>query len=77
VVLSIDSTPEGWVVTMRDDGRGFPDLPPSVISLAGHYGLSIMRERAETFGGSLIIQSVENAGTSLILTVPNSATPRR
>jgi len=77
VALSIDSVPDGWVVTLRDDGRGFPDSPSSDLSLAGHYGMSIMRERAESFGGSLIFQSVENAGTSLILTVPISAAPRR
>lgn len=76
VVLSIESVPTGWVATLRDDGRGF-QAPTSDYTSAGHYGLAIMRERAECFGGNLIIQSAKDAGTTLILHIPDGATLRR
>jgi signal transduction histidine kinase len=47
---------------IRDDGRGFDtveQLPP------GHYGLSMMRERAEAAGARLSITSQPGHGTEL------------
>ena len=43
-------------VAIVDEGQGFDTSQ----SLDGHYGLSIMRERAESVGGSLTIESAEN-----------------
>ena len=56
-------------VEIQDDGSGFD----SNASLAGHYGLEIMKDRARRIGGKLDIQTSQGAGTTLALTVP--ATP--
>src|SRR5438445_6195773 len=67
VVLDLSSTP--WVMTVRDDGRGF-----DVRRVAedprkgGSYGLVGMRERAESIGGTLEMgsQTFEGAVVTLI-----------
>ncbi len=49
---------------IQDDGRGFnPVQPPP----PGHYGLSMMRERAESVGASLKIMSKPGQGTEVII----------
>jgi two-component system nitrate/nitrite sensor histidine kinase NarX len=50
-------------LSIRDDGRGFdPERTPS-----GHYGLSMMRERAEGVGARLSITSQPGHGTELTI----------
>ncbi|HEX6034521.1 MAG TPA: PAS domain S-box protein [Anaerolineales bacterium] len=50
-------------LSIRDDGQGFdPERTPS-----GHYGLSMMRERAEGVGARLSITSQPAHGTELII----------
>jgi len=59
---------------IRDDGRGFdPEHTPS-----GHYGLSIMRERAEAVGAVLSVASQPDHGTEIALrwTVPSEQEAR-
>jgi signal transduction histidine kinase len=48
--------PDGLVVTLADDGRGFAP-PADLASSDGHWGLRGMRERAELTGGSLKLAS--------------------
>lgn len=48
---------------VRDDGRGFDPTVP----LPGHYGLSMMHERAETVGAELEIISQSGKGSEVIL----------
>jgi two-component sensor histidine kinase len=50
-------------VEVRDDGGGIMTAP----SQRGHYGLSIMRERARSLGGELRIESAPEQGTRLLL----------
>lgn len=50
-------------LNIRDDGRGFD--PEQTTS--GHYGLSMMRERAEAVGAQLSITSQPGHGTELII----------
>jgi PAS domain S-box-containing protein len=50
-------------VKIRDDGRGFD--PEQIAS--GHYGLSMMRERAEGIGAQFSITSQPGHGTELII----------
>jgi len=69
VVLDLSSAP--WVMTVRDDGRGFDvrrvaEDPKKV----GSYGLVGMRERAELVGGSLEIVSQSLEGTVVTLIGP-------
>ena len=48
---------------IRDDGRGFdPEQTPS-----GHYGLNIMRERAEAIGAVLSVTSEPGHGTEITI----------
>jgi PAS domain S-box-containing protein len=48
---------------IRDDGRGFnPQQTPP-----GHYGLSMMRERAKAIGATLTITSRPGQGTEIII----------
>ncbi len=54
----------GVSLTIRDNGRGFDPR----ITLPGHHGLAIMRERIESIGGSLEIKSKPGQGTEVILT---------
>src|SRR5438094_867402 len=69
VVLDLSSTP--WVLTVRDDGRGFDvrrvaEDPRKV----GSYGLVGMRERAELMGGTLEVISQTLEGTVVTLIGP-------
>jgi signal transduction histidine kinase len=69
VVLDLSSAP--WVMTVRDDGRGFDvrrvaEDPRKV----GSYGLVGMRERAELLGGTLEIVSQSLEGTVVTLIGP-------
>ena len=50
-------------LSIRDNGKGFdPEQTPS-----GHYGLSMMRERAEGVGAQLSIVSQPGRGTELVI----------
>jgi len=57
---------EGAAVELhiQDDGRGFD---PEQIVAAGHYGLGMMRERAEAAGAQLTITSSIGHGTELVM----------
>ena len=69
VILDLSSTP--WVMTVRDDGRGF-----DVRRVAedprkgGSYGLVGMRERAELIGGTFEMVSQTFEGTLVTLIGP-------
>ncbi len=56
-------------VVVRDDGRGFD---PTRVGRDGqqHLGLQTMRERAESVGGTLDIQSEPGQGTEIRLALP-------
>jgi PAS domain S-box-containing protein len=71
------------VLCVRDNGRGFsagaPGGPPGG---PGHLGLVGMRERAETAGGVLVVESAPGAGTTVWASfdtararLPNDALP--
>ena len=49
-------------MSIQDNGRGFD----SNLSLPGHYGLSMMNERAEAIGAKLEIISQPGKGTEVI-----------
>jgi two-component system nitrate/nitrite sensor histidine kinase NarX len=52
---------------IRDDGHGFD---PSEITAPGHYGLGMMRERAEAVGALLTFTSRSGHGTKITLCWP-------
>jgi signal transduction histidine kinase len=59
---------EGWIVAgVADEGVGFDGSTPLGES---HFGLSIMRERVESVGGEITIESRPGAGTRIEVRVP-------
>lgn len=67
VVLDIRPEGGGLAVSIRDDGVGYA----ADQSLRGHFGMEIMRERAESIGGRLEVSSVVGAGTTVRISVPS------
>jgi len=59
-------------LSLRDNGRGFDPLGQQHLQPGreGGYGLQGLQERLELVGGSLKVESVPGAGTSLRVTVP-------
>jgi two-component system nitrate/nitrite sensor histidine kinase NarX len=60
------SESDSVVVTLEDDGKGMADGA----ARPGHYGLDIMRERAQDLGGSLVIVARTSGGTRVELRFP-------
>jgi len=54
---------------IRDDGHGFD---PSELSAPGHFGLGMMRERAEAVGAQLTVTSRAGHGTEVTLRWPGT-----
>lgn len=59
--VTVRSEERSLVLTVEDDGRGFDEatIPP------GHYGLQIMRERAQSISATLSVQTHGGSGTRL------------
>src|ERR1700690_208881 len=54
-------------LSIRDDGQGFDPEQITTRTTPGHYGLSMMRERAEAVGARLSITSQPGHGTELTI----------
>lgn len=70
--LSLESDKKQAVLTVADDGRGFD---PELEEPEGHYGLTLMRERATVAGGDLQIQTAPGEGTTIVATFPLTMGP--
>lgn len=66
VTLSMERQSTQIALEICDDGIGFN---PANIPV-GHFGLSMMRERAQAAGGTLAVLSKENEGTKIRITFP-------
>ncbi len=70
--------PEATILEIEDDGTGILWEPPSQDTPRSdaprHFGLRIMKERAEAMGGQLSLRSTPSQGTQLQVTVgaPNA-----
>jgi signal transduction histidine kinase len=53
---------------IADDGKGFE--PTQAAAMGGHWGLLGMRERVESFGGTLSINSAPGQGTIITASIP-------
>ena len=62
VKIKLQYTAGNVVMSIQDNGRGFD----STLSLPGHYGLSMMNERAEAIGAKLEVISQPGKGTEVI-----------
>jgi len=69
--LWISVKPDGDEVqlVLRDDGTGFDTDAPEP---EGHFGLTMMRERATVGGGSYAIESARGVGTTVTVRFPTS-----
>jgi signal transduction histidine kinase len=69
--LWISVKPDGDEVTMilRDDGVGYDTSAPGP---EGHYGLTMMKERAQVAGGDFRIDSAAEQGTTVTAEFPTS-----
>jgi PAS domain S-box-containing protein len=63
VEIDLNQVGTGIVLRIRDDGQGFDPKQ----TLSGHYGLSMMRERADAVGALLSITSQPAHGTDLLI----------
>jgi two-component system nitrate/nitrite sensor histidine kinase NarX len=63
VELILSHEENGFELKIRDNGRGFD---PSKAA-SGHFGLAMMRERAEAVGAQLSIESQIGKGTELTI----------
>ncbi len=64
VEIDVRHEPGALDLHIRDNGRGFDS---SEQTPSGHYGLSMMRERAETVGARLTVTSEPGHGTELYI----------
>ena len=61
--LVVDLSGGFYVFTMEDNGSGGCTFTP----IEGHYGMKIMRERAQRIGGGIKVESSEGIGTKVQL----------
>jgi signal transduction histidine kinase len=69
VRVSLERSMDGARVTVADNGGGF-DVERR--SPEGHFGLTMMRERAQVAGGTFRIESESGKGTTVIAEFPTS-----
>jgi two-component system sensor histidine kinase DegS len=72
--VTVGSAIEGgdWVLTVRDDGRGF-DVGAVAARGRRNFGLQFMRERAELINASFEVHSRPDGGTLVRLAIPVGA----
>ena len=72
VVVSSAVEENGWVLTVRDDGRGF-DVGAVAARGRRNFGLQFMQERAELVGARFEVHSRPDGGTIVRLAIPMGA----
>jgi signal transduction histidine kinase len=73
VWLRLAAPDESVRLEIEDDGRG---LKPYADLGSGHHGLANMQVRAEALGGTFDIQSGQDAGTRVIVSIPRAGSRR-
>ena len=71
--LFVDANFGYYVFTIEDNGSGASTFAP----VEGHYGVMIMRERAQRIGGKLRVESAAGLGTQVQLFFPEPASDWR
>jgi signal transduction histidine kinase len=69
ITIALEPTAEGARLRVSDDGAGFD---PDEGSPEGHYGLTMMKERAQVSGGEFRIDSAPGKGTTVTADFPTS-----
>lgn len=65
--ISVTEDQDDIVLELRDNGRGFDTSLPGP---EGHFGMAMMRERAQVGGGRLEVQSEPGQGTAITVRFP-------
>ena len=65
--VKVEVEGEQAVITVNDDGQGF-DLAGA--NKPGHFGLQTMKERAESVGGELRVETEPESGTAITVRLP-------
>jgi two-component system sensor histidine kinase UhpB len=69
VWVSVKPIDDRVELVLRDDGVGFDTDAPEP---EGHYGLTMMRERALVVGGTIDLKSAAGQGTTITVRIPTS-----
>jgi signal transduction histidine kinase len=69
VYLDLHTEDDDVLLAIRDDGVGFDTDAPGP---EGHFGLAMMRERAQVAGGTYSVNSVRGEGTTISVRLPAS-----
>ena len=72
VDIDLTQRDAAYVMQIRDNGIG---ISGKDMLKATSHGIRGMRERAEQFGGTLIISGESGKGTTVVVTLPRDATP--
>ena len=67
IQVAIEYSGPLMILSVSDDGKGFRH---DGLAAPGHFGLSVMEERARKIGGELHIQSAIGSGTQVLVQVP-------
>ena len=70
VWVTLQGDDQGVELRVRDDGIGLSDTSGTAEDLMKHHGLTIMRERAESLGGTLEVTRSPEGGTVVRVAVP-------
>jgi signal transduction histidine kinase len=70
IQIILEYEPARLTLSVKDDGRGFQLADASS---PGHFGLSVMEERAKKAGGTFQIHSSPDAGTEIVVHVPTTS----
>ena len=70
IELELEYNAGGFVMRVRDNGRGLDEEVVAAGQRPGHWGLVGMRERANGIGASLGIDSKPGVGTAITITAP-------
>ncbi len=76
VEVLIQVSPGTVNMTVRDDGQGF-DMPEAITDLArqGSFGVMGLHERAQLFGGEVLVRSQPGEGTTVKIVMPRQLRP--
>ena len=76
VTVSLQRTkPNSLLASIVDDGTGMSDKPLKDSQSSSGLGMKTMRERAESLGGMLRVESSPGAGTIIEVLIPLKETP--
>lgn len=67
--ISVHEDADSIVLQLRDDGVGFDTAAPGP---EGHFGMAMMRERAQVGGGTFDLESAPGAGATITVKFPSS-----